>query len=431
MKKTGADGSKADPRIFSVLNSLPSAPKKFLVFTGINVFSWQCIVGQSLVLFGRALDMPASWVGALLSFLPLSMVLVIFSVPAVQMLGPRKLLILTWLTRNCFAAFVFLIPFASPRYGQEAAWYILLFSTLGFSVARAIGVGSWYPWLYEIVPQPLLGDYFAIETVMVQMINVILILSIGVILGLTGEVSQFFIVYAFGIMAGLLSILFMKRIPGGNKITTDQTPILQSFSVMLHALSDSHYLKFVLFVLLSTGSFTWLNVSSALYLRDVIGYSDTRIMYLFAGGAVMVTVTVRFFVRAADRIGSEKVLALFMAAQSTISVFWLFIAPEQAFTLSLALISVSIGTAVSAGFSIIAAKNMMTLIPYEDRVGYTSLWIFGVSFANGGPPIIAGVLIDTFHLAGYRISFLMAASLALLLCLLWRRFRFIKKSDPL
>jgi MFS family permease len=420
----------ADSKIFNAFNSLPPAPRKFLVFTGINVFSWQCIVGQSLVLFGRALDMPASWVGTLLSFLPLSMVLVIFSVPAVQIVGPRKVLILTWLIRNCFAAFVFAIPLATKFYGTEAAWYILLFSTLGFSLARAFGVGSWYPWLYEIVPQPLLGDYFALETIMVQMINVILILGIGVVLGLTNDVSQFFIVYAFGIAAGLISILFMRKIPGGRKISTEPMPFKDSFAVIFHAIKNAAYIKFVFFVLLSTASFTWVNVASALYLRDVIGYSDTRIMYLFAGGAVMIALTVSFLVRQAEAIGSEKLMALLMAAQVLIAASWCFIDSGDAFTLYSSLLSLSMGSAVSAGFSIIAAKNMMTLIPYEDRVGYTALWILGISFANGAPPIIAGFLIDIFHLPGYRASFLISAGLAFFLCFLWWRFRFEKRAAP-
>lgn len=416
----------ADPKVFTSFSAMPSAPKKFLVFTGINVFSWQCIVGQSLVLFGRALDMPASWVGTLISFLPLSMLIVIFSVPAVQIFGPRKLLILTWLIRNCFAMFVFTIPFAIKLYGPEAAWYILLFSTLGFSLARAFGVGSWYPWLYEIVPQSLLGDYFAIETILVQSISVILLIGIGGIFWLTDDVSQFFIVYAIGILAGLISILYMRKIPGGHRISTASAPVMESYSVIFHALKDSIYIRFIISIIFSMASFTWINISATLYLRDVIGYTDTRIMSLFAAGAVMVAITVRLFVRQAENIGSAKTLALLMAAQVPIAFSWMLIGPGKTETFPLALLSMSLGMAVNAGFSIISARSMMILIPYNDRVGYASLWVLGTSVASGLPQIIAGFLIDGFHLAGYKACFLFSAGFAFVLSFLWWGFRFKK-----
>lgn len=48
---------------FPGLRELPAAPRRFLYFSTINVISWQCLVGQPLVLFGRALDMPPGWVG--------------------------------------------------------------------------------------------------------------------------------------------------------------------------------------------------------------------------------------------------------------------------------------------------------------------------------------------------------------------------------
>jgi hypothetical protein len=82
------------------VKELPSAPRRFLFFPAINVISWQCIVGQILVLFARTLDMPPTWVGLLIACLPLSMLLVVVTVPLVEWLGPRWILTWGWLLRN-------------------------------------------------------------------------------------------------------------------------------------------------------------------------------------------------------------------------------------------------------------------------------------------------------------------------------------------
>lgn len=419
------------PPIIKNIKDLPPAPRQFLLFTGINVFSWQCIAGQALVLFGRALDMPASWIGTLLSFMPLSMLFVIFSIPAVQALGPRKLMTITWLARNLFAACVFAIPFTVKIWGHEAGWYILLFSTLGFSLARASGVGAWYPWLHEIVPQPLLGSYFALETIVVQSISVALTMGIGKILGLTAEPYRFYWVYAIGISAGLISIFYMRRIPGGKRISVKSETIRESFSVVVRALKDTQYIRFMILIVFSMASFMWIGISSVLYLRDVLGYTDTRIMYFYAAAAVLIALTIRFWVRQAERFGSEKIMAMLMAAQVIVALLWICISPGKPWAFALSLTSVALGSSINAGFSIIASRGMMALVPSENRVGYTSLWIMGISVANGLPPIIAGWLIDIFHLTGFLSCFLLSAGFAACLSVFWWSFRFEVRTQPI
>jgi hypothetical protein len=127
------------------VKELPSAPRRFLFFPAINVISWQCIVGQILVLFARTLDMPPTWVGLLIACLPLSMLLVVVTVPLVEWLGPRWILTWGWLLRNLIATSVFAIPWAQAHWGQAGAWQVLLFATVGFCAIRALGVGGWVP----------------------------------------------------------------------------------------------------------------------------------------------------------------------------------------------------------------------------------------------------------------------------------------------
>ena len=204
------------------MRELPRPPRLFLIFTAVNVFSWQCIAGPALVLFARAVNMPPAWVGLLLSFLPISMLLVVFAVPLVEWLGPRKLLLWTWLARNFFSLSVFLLPWAVSRWGEAGGWQVLLFATLAFSLIRAVGVGAWYPWLHEIVPRPLLGSYLSIEAAMSQVIIIVLALAMALILGLGQGLGRFFLLYGAGIGAGFWSVQLIRKIPGGERgVATD------------------------------------------------------------------------------------------------------------------------------------------------------------------------------------------------------------------
>ncbi|PKN50198.1 MAG: hypothetical protein CVU58_02030, partial [Deltaproteobacteria bacterium HGW-Deltaproteobacteria-16] len=254
----------------TAVRELPRPPRLFLIFTAVNVFSWQCIAGPAMVLFARALNMPPAWVGLLLSFLPISMLLVVFTVPLVEWLGPRRLLLWTWLARNVLALSVFLIPWAISRWGEAGGWQVLLFATLAFSLIRAVGVGAWYPWLHEIVPRPLLGSYLSIEAAMSQLIIIALALAMALILGLGQGLSRFFLLSAAGIGAGFWSVQLIGKIPGGERIAVTDFRLSGRSPSLRQALADQEYRRFFVLAMLGTGSVMWLNAASVMYLRDML-----------------------------------------------------------------------------------------------------------------------------------------------------------------
>ncbi len=392
----------------TAVRELPSPPRLFLIFTAVNVFSWQCIAGPALVLFARALNMPPAWVGLLLSFLPISMLLVVFTVPLVEWLGPRKLLLWTWLARNVLSLSVFLIPLAVSRWGEGGGWQVLLFATLAFSLIRAVGVGAWYPWLHEIVPRPLLGSYFSIEAAMSQVIIIVLALAMALVLGLDQGLSRFFFIYAAGIGAGFWSVQLIGKIPGGASSVTAEVGVSARRPALREALADREYRRFFVLAMLGIGSVMWLNAASVMYLRDMLFYSETRIMLLLAAGGIGVACTVHFWGRAADRFGSVPAMIQLLAAHALLAFCWWGLLPGGRLTGLLAVPVIVFTTIFNGAFTMVSASGMLCRVRDEGRVAYTSLWILGVSTANGLPPILAGLLIDYWGMAGFRLCFLIA-----------------------
>ena len=401
------------------ITDLPSGPKHFLVFTAVNLISWQCVVGQAMVLFGRAIGMPASWIGVLISFLPLSLLLVIISIPAVESYGPRKMLIRTWLARNLLASLVFIIPGAIPLWGHRSAWYILIIATLGFSLARSLGVGAWYPWIHEIVPQKMLGAYFSAETILVQIINVALTFVIAYVLNQGTGLNRFYWVYFIGIFAGLASIGFMRRIPGGVGVRSVRLPTSGRFSRLVRAFKDKSYRWFILNAIISASSISWISASNILYLRDMLFYSDSTIMYIVAAGAFFSAFTVLFWKRYPETVKINGTLALLITGHSLITFLWCALIHGAKWTPHLSVAAVLGNAVFSSIFSVTVSRGMMCLVKTEERVGYTSLWVIGMAFSNGIPPILVGLLIDLFHLDGFRACFLISSGIGLFSALLW------------
>jgi predicted MFS family arabinose efflux permease len=395
--------------LFAAVRDLPAPPRLFLVFTAINVLSWQCIAGQSLVLFARAVAMPPLLVGVLLSFMPLSMLLVAFAFPLVERFGPRRLLLSTWLARNLLAAGVFAMPWAMRSHGPSAGWYVLLVATLVFSLIRAVGVGGWYPWLHELVPREQLGSYFSVETAMSHLVTILVAVTMAQVLALGGGLDRFFWIYGAGIFAGLASVFLIRRIPGGAgspsvaELCCNPRP-----ASLRRAWVDPSYRHFLLLAIWGMASVMWLSSAMVMYLRDMLGYGDTRIMLLLALGGIGVALTVSFWGRAADRFGSVPAMIQLLAGHSLLAMAWWGLMPEWRGTIWLVPPVVLFTFVFNAAFQMVTARGMLCRVTGEDRVGYTALWVISVSLANGVPPILAGWLIDVFGLAGFRLCFLIA-----------------------
>ncbi|MBU2537234.1 MAG: hypothetical protein KKH22_02260 [Proteobacteria bacterium] len=397
----------------TAVRELPRAPRLFLIFTAVNVFSWQCIAGQALVLFARALNMPPAWVGLLLSFVPISMLLVVFAVPLVEWLGSRRLLMWTWLGRNVLAMSIFLLPWAVLRWGETGGWHVLLFATLAFALVRALGVGAWYPWLHEIVPRPQLGSYFSIESAMSQVVIITVTLSMGLVLGLGQGLSRFFLLYGAGIGAGLWSVQLLRKIPGGESGAGADLGVSGHRPALRQALADREYRRFFFLAMLGAASLMWLNAASVMYLRDMLFYSETRIMLLLAAGGIGVACTVRFWGRAADRFGSVPAMIQLLAAHALVAFSWWGLLPGGKITGVLAVAVVVFTAIFNAAFTMVSARGMLCRVRDEGRVAYTSLWILGISTANGLPPIVAGLLIDHLGMLGFRLCFFIAGCVGL------------------
>jgi hypothetical protein len=395
--------------VLSSLRELGIGAQRFLIFTAANQVAWQCVAGLFLVLFGRAINMPESWVGVLQAFMPLSTVLVAFTVPLVERTGPRRLLLFTWGIRNVLAIPTFAMVWAMSVWGPQAAWYVLLLSTLSFCGARAIGVGGWFPWLYEVVPNRSQGIYFATEAATAQLTNIALTLAVA--FGLRGNtgLGAYFWIYLMGILAGFVSLAAIWRIPGGKQLPQTTRTSQPGLSGYRHTLADRDYVRYVLRVCLGQSALWWLQAVYVLYLRDQLKFSDTQIMYQVAAGSLGMALTVRQWGRYADRFGSIPAIMFSLAAYALIGLGWITLLPGAVWTPALSLILVVLGNIFNGAALMVMNRGMLCRVREKGRVGYTNLWIVCTALATGITPILAGVIVQWLQLTGFRICFLLTA----------------------
>lgn len=407
--------------LFSSVNDLDPAPRRFLYFTAFNVISWQCIVGPAMVLFARAINMPASYVGFLISFMPLSSLIVAVTMPLIVFFGPKRMLFFAWMSRNLAVCSVFLLPWAVRNWGERAGWCVLGGSVLAFCILRAMGSGCWFPWLHEVVPGNQRGSYFSAESAITQLINVGIILGQGLLLHFDPGVRSYLSIYAVGISAGLFSLIWMSRVPGGEAVP-DMPTVWSSFAAYGKPLRDGNYLRFLAISSLSFSAMSWLGSSMVLYLRDAMGINDNIIMVYIAAASVAVLLTIRHWGRFADEAGSARAMSKTLFAHSLGALACLAATPTSPIAIYL-LVPVLVGmTMYGAAFAMAANRAVLNLTCEQGRIGYTNLWTLATALAMGLTPIAVGLVIDAGGLWGFRICFLIAGVAGLVFAIGCRYF---------
>jgi predicted MFS family arabinose efflux permease len=365
-------------------------------------------VGNALVLFARSLDISASWVGFLIAFMPLSMLLVVTTVPLVTHLGPRRLMSVAWGSRCVVICAVFLIPYVLREYGLRPAQFVLMGSTLAFCLLRAMGGGAWFPWLHEVVPIHQRGTYFSTESAITQLLWVLVASCQALILQNDPGMYRFLAIYSIGIAAGFISLIYMVRVPGGRGVK-ERDSVHSSYAAYRVSLSDRPFLWFVVVATLCFASLTWLSAALVLYMRDALGYSPRDIMLLTAAAGAGILVTIRQWGRYADHSGSGHAMLLSLAGHSAAALVFLVLTPDAWWTAWLLPPTVVLVGILAAAFTMAAHRAMLNFVRSPGRVAYTNLWTVGTSLALGVTPILVGFCIEHWDLWGYRICFLSCA----------------------
>jgi len=407
--------------VLSGLRELDRPPRLFLLFIVFNVISLQSMVGPGLVLFSRKIGMAPSYVGFLMSFTPLSLLLVVASTRLVTRFGAKRLLFGAWLMRNLLSCGVFLMPWAIRQWGPNAGAYVLVGATFGFCLMRAVGSVGWYPWLHELVPWSQRGAYFSSEMAVTQFLLVLLAVAQALVLRGDPSIARFLLIYSAGIGAGFVSLLWLSKVPGGEGGNADITE--HSASAHRVALLDRPFMVFIVVAGLCYVCQTCFASSIVMYMRDAIHLSSQQVMFYMAAGSMAILLTVRHWARYAESRGSGPAMFMTMIGHSMAALLCLTLSPTSDWAPFGVLPVILMTSTFSAAFGVSVSRAMLHFVKADECIGYTNVWTVGVALATGITPIVAGMAIERMNLWGYQMCFLVSGVAGLACALACRLVR--------
>jgi predicted MFS family arabinose efflux permease len=236
--------------------------------------------------------------------------------------------------------------------------------------------------------------------------------------------APFWMIEAFGIVVGIVIVVYMKPVDAHLAIKSERNP----FEHLLKTLSHNTYLRaFLATTLLATGGFMLMPFGSAFSINN-LGITMEQLPVLYGITGLFSIITGPLLGKASDKIGKYQMFVI----GSIVSITMVLIYTNLGITPLWILIALNIVLFVGISSRMISASALMTAIPApQDRGAFMSINASVQQIAGGVAAYIAGMLV-TQSKAGpilhyNRLGFAVTGSMIVAMFLMYMIDRHVKK----
>jgi MFS family permease len=229
----------------------------------------------------------------------------IFLIPFLEVRS-RKRILFIWR----FAAFISisLIFLILPIYrwaGQQAAFWFIIIVVIANRTTDFIAGSAWGPYLYDLLPGPILGRYYGRMRTTFFITSLIGIFVAGWILGEDPGFKQFYLVFLIFIGLSAVRIIYIKKLP--NIPPPRQGKLDRIGPNLKQPLTDKQFLIFIIFIFLVFGINTATKPFFVPYLRVQQHFPGSFTVYSAAFIAVGSILSLFTWGKLTDTLGNRFV----------------------------------------------------------------------------------------------------------------------------
>lgn len=371
-----------------------------------------------MILLLGELGASALEVGLAYSFGYLLIPLRIVAVMFIPYLGYKRQVIWSWGSRTALLLVPIGLSIAAPTTPSPWMVWLLVGSFFIFCTFRAVGCSSFFPWMYELLPERVTGKFFSMDQFAINTAGVIVLSLSSLLFSVFSNYNAFLVIYSLAILASVGAIFSALRIPNVENPLVDTKKISQDCLKLILSPSD---FRFYLIILMAW-FFVWIPYTpfKIYYLSEVVKVDESVIVIYMALqylGSIIMAWLMKSWV---DRMGVRPFFigALFICVIS--KVYWSFIIMgNQAFLYGVVLLFFINGASL-AMWQIAHHKYGGQLFKKKERAVGIALLNAIVGVVGGVSPIIWGFFLRVQSGAGlnenvFFVYFLVAAIVMIIL----------------
>ena len=351
----------------------------------------------------------------ILAALPfLGQVLQVPTIALVEKLRRRKAIAVTvWLLAQLLWLPIAIIPFYMQVPGAGAISALLVVMAIR-SALNGVTNGAWNSWIRDLVPQRILGSFFARRLMLAN------VAAMG--FGLAAALFADYWVaraapdaaaygYAYPLLAGALilglaSPLFMAMMPEP-LMQRSMGPQPSLLSTIGAPIRDANYRRLVLFLFLWGFALNLAIPFFAVYMLQRLGLPLSTVIGFSILSQATNVVFLRVWGPLADRLGMKAVLTACASLYLLVILGWTFTAmPERYFlTIPLLVVLHIFAGIAAAGVTLTFGTIGMKLAPQGQATAYLAVAGLAANLGYGLGPLLGGRFADFFSVRQLSISF--------------------------
>jgi len=394
-------------------------------FQVFNTMSFLIVLGMPIILYFKHLEATATLLGVVAALNPLLNILQIPAAKYMERIGYRTFVLRGWAARSFFIVGMAVVALWPESMSRTWRIGLMLAMLVAFNAARGISACGFLPWMTHLVPESVRGRFLARDQIAIALAMFgTLILAALYLTGATGRYAypvMFFGSYA----AALVSLAFLRRIPDVPVPHGDKAagPVPWKDMLLHRPFLRLMIYNVTVYVALAASTVFW-----APLLRDHYGATDGKILGIHSLASGVMVVSLLFFGRLVDRVGSRPLLGLSGMTYVFHYMCWAALgAGWLPFNLkTILLIQVTAGLATSL-FNLANTRLMMSTVPQMGRSHFFAMFSVITNVTLGSLPVVWGAALDAvgkWHASwgGWewnQYSLLYVALTAIMLLALW------------
>lgn len=281
-----------------------------------------------------------------------------------------------------------------------ASLEVLIFFLFFYYLFGSIAGPSWNAWMKDLIPEKILGTYFAKRTRLTQIVNVTLSIVLAFLIDHVkknnpgNQLSVYAIMFIAGGCIGIIGAIFLSKAP------EPQSVILKDniFKLLKKPFKDSNFFRLLIFNSVWVFATNLATPFFTVFLLKDLNYPISYIIILGIISQVFGILAVRSWGKFADRYSNKTIIAISAPMYTACIIAWCFVGIySHLYVNIILLIGIYIFTGISnAGVNLSLTNIGLKLAAREQSIIYLSAKNIVTAFFSTIAPLIGGYLADYF-----------------------------------
>lgn len=362
-------------------------------FSFFNAVSFQIVLGAPVILYAKSLGATSLVLGIIASLTPLLTITQLVAARFLHRTGYRQFVLAGWGARTFFTFCIAALPILP---GLSGSWRLaaLVVALFAFNFLRGFSAGAWLPWLTSLVPEEMRGRFLSQDQAFMHLgCLVALLVSAWVMAGDTVDPAEYAAVFGLGLVAALVSLWFIRRIPeAGSPEERGRSGVPVPWAAMLRHPPFARLLWFTTVYMAVIGS---LGVFTVEFL--VVRGRLTEGMILLLGGFAFLGALTGLGLAGPrlDSTGSKPWLRRALLLFVLVIAGWLVLAAGPVGQQPWLVGALNFfGGLAGAVFGVANTRIIMGSVPAIGRNHFFALFTVISGLGLGGAPIVWGAMLD-------------------------------------